>query len=159
MRKLQDLVILRSAIEDTLLQTLPPSEVKKLQTLRATLSSVQDLSGTKVQLKPGMNSEGGLESLQVILKWGGGQSSLNYAMLVPDWLPQNSPTYATPAFTFRHSDIRKAGRHQMIELAQTFRDDYLVMNKDLLNDCQVRALAARLVSPLNPTNLSGLLEL
>ncbi|KAF3986915.1 hypothetical protein FT663_04682 [Candidozyma haemuli var. vulneris] len=121
-------------------------DLKKLKQLRMALEKKMEFPGTKIQLKPSLNSENPdiVEKVQFILKWGGEptHSARFQATDVGEQLRQNIKLLNREALNdvkvYTSSERRViASAHlatsSMLGLP-TLPDDFLIIRKDLLDD-------------------------
>ena len=125
-------------------------DLKKLQQLRGALEKKMDFPGTKIQLKPSLNSENPetVEKVQLILKWGGEptHSAQFQANDVGEQLRQNIKLLNRDALkdvkVFTSSERRVIASAHLSTLAllgldkehEELPDDFLIIRKDLLDD-------------------------
>lgn len=121
-------------------------DLKKLKQLRGALEKKIDFPGTKIQLKPSLNSENPdvVDKVQFILKWGGEptHSARFQASDVGEQMGQNIKLLSREALkdvkVYTSSERRViASAHlatcSMLGL-ESLPDDFLIIRKDLLDD-------------------------
>lgn len=125
-------------------------DLKKLKQLRGALEKKMNFPGTKIQLKPALNSENPevVDKVQLILKWGGEptHSAKHQATDVGEQLRQNIKLLNREALkdvkVFTSSERRVIASAHLSTLAllsldpehDTLPDDFLIVRKDLLDD-------------------------
>ncbi|CAI5760089.1 unnamed protein product [Candida verbasci] len=121
-------------------------DLKKLKQLRIALEKKMNFPGTKIQIKPSLNSENPetVDKVQLILKWGGEptHSAKHQATDVGEQLRQNLKLLNREAL----NDVKvyTSSERRVITSAQYFTsslleckelpDDFLIVRKDLLDD-------------------------
>ncbi|CAR22923.1 inositol polyphosphate kinase VIP1 [Lachancea thermotolerans CBS 6340] len=110
-RNVNDLKVVLQAL--TIAQEENTEDPQKLKVLANALEKKMDLPGTKIQLKPVLNSEKEVEKVQFILKWGG------------------EPTHSA--------------RYQATELGEQMRQDFDLLNKNILPNIKIFSSSERRV--------------
>lgn len=121
-------------------------DLKKLKQLRGALEKKIDFPGTKIQLKPSLNSENPelVDKVQFILKWGGEptHSARYQASDVGEQLGQNIKLLNREALkdvkVYTSSERRVIASAHIATCSMlgmdTLPDDFLIIRKDLLDD-------------------------
>lgn len=121
-------------------------DLKKLKQLRGALEKKINFPGTKIQLKPSLNSENPeiVEKVQFILKWGGEptHSARYQASDVGEQLGQNIKLLNREALkdvkVYTSSERRVIASAHIATCSMlgmdTLPDDFLIIRKDLLDD-------------------------
>ena len=125
-------------------------DLKKLQQLRGALEKKLHFPGTKIQLKPALNSENPeiVDKVQFILKWGGEptHSAKHQASDMGEQLRQNIKLLNRDALkdvkVFTSSERRVIASAHLSTMAllgldkehETLPEDFLIIRKDLLDD-------------------------
>ncbi|SCU98449.1 LADA_0H13102g1_1 [Lachancea dasiensis] len=110
-RNASDLEIVLQAL--MIAQEENTEDPQKLKVLANALEKKMELPGTKIQLKPVLNSEKEVEKVQFILKWGG------------------EPTHSA--------------RYQATELGEQMRQDFDLLNKNILSNIKIFSSSERRV--------------
>ncbi|KAL6451135.1 VIP1 Inositol hexakisphosphate and diphosphoinositol-pentakisphosphate kinase [Candida maltosa Xu316] len=147
-------VIIRAVPDlQVVLETVKVAEAKgledlnKLKQLRVALEKKMNFPGTKIQLKPTLNSEDQeiVEKVQLILKWGGEptHSAKHQATDVGEQMRQKLQLLNREALdnvkVYTSSERRVIASAQyyttsLLELDHELPDDFLIVRKDLLDD-------------------------
>lgn len=121
-------------------------DLKKLKQLRGALEKKMNFPGTKIQLKPSLNSENPevVDKVQFILKWGGEptHSARYQATDVGEQLGQNIKLLNKEALkdvkVYTSSERRVIASAHLATCSMlgldTLPDDFLIIRKDLLDD-------------------------
>lgn len=147
-------VIIRAVSDlQVVLETVKVAEAKgledlaKLKQLRAALEKKMNFPGTKIQLKPTLNSENPeiVDKVQLILKWGGEptHSAKHQATDLGEQIRQKLQLLNREALEnvkiYTSSERRVIASAQyftdsLLELDEPLPDDFLIVRKDLLDD-------------------------
>ena len=147
-------VIIRAVSDlQVVLETVKVAEAKgledlaKLKQLRGALEKKMNFPGTKIQLKPTLNSENPeiVDKVQLILKWGGEptHSAKHQATDLGEQIRQKLQLLNREALEnvkiYTSSERRVIASAQyftdsLLELDEPLPDDFLIVRKDLLDD-------------------------
>ncbi|CCE85730.1 Piso0_005352 [Millerozyma farinosa CBS 7064] len=147
-RAVQDLRVVLETVK--IAETKKLEDPKKLQQLRLSLEKKMEFPGTKIQLKPSINSENPeiVDKVQLILKWGGEptHSAQFQTYDVGEQLRQNIKLLNREALNdvkvFTSSERRVVTSANLSTMAllglekdhDSLPDDFLIVRKDLLDD-------------------------